>query len=49
MVNALKDKGLLVVGAGENVIRILPPLNITKNDILKATSILQSTLLELQY
>ena len=33
MVSALKDQGLLLVSAGENVMRILPPLIISEENI----------------
>ncbi len=33
IVAAMRDKGLLVVGAGNNVIRVLPPLVVTHEDI----------------
>lgn len=36
------DKGLLLVGAGSNVIRFVPPLVVTKEDIDEAMSILES-------
>jgi acetylornithine/N-succinyldiaminopimelate aminotransferase len=41
MVNKLKDYGLLLVGAGENVIRILPPLIIEEKNIFEAVEILK--------
>jgi acetylornithine/N-succinyldiaminopimelate aminotransferase len=40
----LKDAGLLVVAAGENVLRILPPLIITKEHIDEAIGIFRLTL-----
>lgn len=33
LVAALKERGMLVVGAGDNVVRLLPPLNVTPEDI----------------
>ncbi len=33
LVNALRDEKLLSVGAGENTLRLLPPLNVTRQDI----------------
>ena len=33
IVEALRDEYLLSVGAGENTIRLVPPLNVTKNEI----------------
>jgi len=44
MVDQLKDNGLLLVGAGENVIRILPPLIINEENILEAVKILEAFL-----
>jgi acetylornithine/N-succinyldiaminopimelate aminotransferase len=32
-VNYLRTKGLLTVAAGDNVMRVLPPLNITEENI----------------
>jgi acetylornithine/N-succinyldiaminopimelate aminotransferase len=44
MVNSLKDEGLLLVAAGENVMRILPPLIIEEQQIAEAIKILETTL-----
>ncbi|MBL4784795.1 MAG: aspartate aminotransferase family protein [Cohaesibacteraceae bacterium] len=38
LVDALRDAGLLVVGAGEDVARLLPPLIINDEDIAEAVS-----------
>ena len=35
-INALYGEGLLTVGAGDNVIRILPPLIITETEVREA-------------
>lgn len=43
---AMIDKGLLALSAGTNVIRLLPPLTITKEEIDRAVSIIQETLKE---
>ena len=32
-VNWLRDEGILLVAAGDNVVRVLPPLNITEDTI----------------
>jgi 4-aminobutyrate aminotransferase len=40
-------KGLLLLGCGENSVRFIPPLNVTKSDIDKALSILDETLKKL--
>jgi acetylornithine/N-succinyldiaminopimelate aminotransferase len=42
------EKGLLLVGAGQNVIRVLPPLNVSKSDIDAMLVILEDSLKELQ-
>jgi acetylornithine/N-succinyldiaminopimelate aminotransferase len=44
LVNQLKDDGLLLVAAGENVMRILPPLIIEEEHIMEAISILENRL-----
>ncbi len=41
------EKGMLTVGAGEKVLRFVPPLIITKSDIDKGLAILKSALQEL--
>ena len=40
LVEKARDKGLIVLTAGTNVIRLLPPLNLTKEEIDKAEAIL---------
>ena len=44
--NLCFDKGLLVVTAGDNVVRLLPPLNVTKSEIDEALDILQKVISE---
>lgn len=44
---ALMKKGLLLIGAGNNVLRILPPLIVTAPDIAEAGRILDETLGEM--
>ncbi|MEA0555483.1 acetylornithine transaminase [Lysinibacillus irui] len=41
---AAEEKGLLLVGAGPNVIRLLPPLTVSKEEIDKAVAILKTIL-----
>lgn len=41
---SLRNKGLLVVSASNNVIRLLPPLNISKQEAEKAISIINEAL-----
>ena len=47
LIDALRKNGLLVVGASENVIRLLPPLNIKKTEIIEAIKILKKTCTDL--
>lgn len=44
---ALMKKGLLLIGAGNNVLRVLPPLIVTAPDIAEAGRILDETLGEM--
>ena len=39
----LRDNGLLAVGAGDNVLRLLPPLIVSENDIEEAIGIIKTT------
>ncbi|MGH6933992.1 MAG: aspartate aminotransferase family protein [Dongiaceae bacterium] len=41
MVNRLREEGLLTVGAGDNVVRILPPLIVEERHINEALAILE--------
>ena len=41
VVAALRDENLLTVGAGDNVLRILPPLNVTQEEIDTAIAALE--------
>ncbi|MBD8522515.1 acetylornithine transaminase [Lysinibacillus sp. FSL R7-0073] len=43
-ITAAEEKGLLLVGAGPNVIRLLPPLTVTKEEIDEAVAILKTIL-----
>lgn len=45
-VNACFNKGLLVVTAGTNVVRLLPPLNVSMEDMDKALEILEAVFSE---
>ncbi|WP_343560708.1 aspartate aminotransferase family protein [Kiloniella sp. b19] len=47
LVNTLRDKGLLTVGAGDNVVRILPPLVAGATEIDEALATLNSAAAEL--
>ena len=44
VITAAREKGLLVISAEHNVLRMLPPLIITKEDVDKAISIIDSSL-----
>ena len=43
-----REKGLLLVGAAENTIRLLPPLNTSEDEINKAFNALNEVILELK-
>jgi acetylornithine/N-succinyldiaminopimelate aminotransferase len=47
VVDRLRDAGLLTVGAGDNVVRLLPPLIITETQVDEAIAILDKVLPEL--
>lgn len=47
LIGALRENGLLTVAAGDNVVRLLPPLTITEDEIGLALSILSDTLIQL--
>jgi acetylornithine/N-succinyldiaminopimelate aminotransferase len=42
-VNAARDNGLILVAAGENVVRLLPPLNVTRDQAREAVAMLEKT------
>lgn len=44
VITAAREKGLFVISAAGNVLRLLPPLTITKNDVDKAVEILDECL-----
>lgn len=46
LVSNLIDKGLLALSAGEHVLRLLPPLTVTKAELAEAISFIQATLEE---
>jgi len=47
LVNAMRQKGVLVPPAGENVMRMLPPLTIDENHLDEAISTLENVCREL--
>ena len=46
--NVARNKGLLLVGAAENTIRLLPPLNTSKEEVDKAFDILKNVIIEMK-
>jgi acetylornithine/N-succinyldiaminopimelate aminotransferase len=44
LVAAFRDKGLLTVGAGDNVVRLLPPLIVSEDDMRRARDKMVSAL-----
>ena len=46
--NIAREKSLLLVGAAENTIRLLPPLNTSKEEVDNAFDILNDIVLELK-
>ena len=42
-IDKLRNNGLIVIGASENVVRILPPLNVATNEINLAIKIIEKT------
>ena len=46
--NIAREKGLLLVGAAENTIRLLPPLNTSKEEVNHAFDVLNDIVLELK-
>lgn len=47
-VTAARENGLLLVPAGDNVVRLLPPLIITEEHVEEATAILEATIKEFE-
>ena len=45
VLSSLRSKGLIVLPAGESVIRLLPPLNITKEEIDQALGLIEEQLI----
>ena len=43
VIEKLITNGLLIIGASENVIRILPPLNVKRKDLKIALKIIEKT------
>ena len=47
IVEAARQKGLIILTAGENVIRLLPPLTISREEIQQGIAILKEVFSEL--
>ncbi|MGZ5939011.1 MAG: aminotransferase class III-fold pyridoxal phosphate-dependent enzyme, partial [Rhizomicrobium sp.] len=47
-VAAARKHGLLIVGAGENVVRLLPPLIVTEDQVREAVKLLSDTAAEFE-
>ena len=47
LANKLYENGVLTVNAADNVIRILPPLNITMTEIKKVISLFEKSIKEI--
>jgi len=48
VIQACFEKGLLILGCGENVIRLVPPLIITQNEADTALTILEEVLKKIE-
>lgn len=46
LLKELRDNGLLALPAGENVLRLLPPLNVTEEQIKEAVNIIKTVLIQ---
>lgn len=44
IVEKLRTNGLLVLGAGEKVLRILPPLTVAKTELEQASQMIQEVI-----
>lgn len=49
VIDALRERGLLSVGAGDNVVRILPPLIVTEEHVREAIGIINDACLSLSH
>lgn len=47
LVEAARQKGMIILTAGENVIRLLPPLTISREEIQQGIAILKEVFSEL--
>lgn len=49
LIDALRERGLLAIGAGDNVVRILPPLIITEEHVREAIGVINDACLSLSH
>ena len=49
LIDAMRERGLLAIGAGDNVVRILPPLIISEDHVREAIGILNDACLSLTH
>lgn len=49
LIDSLRERGMLAIGAGDNVVRILPPLIIDESHVREATAILDDACLSLSH
>jgi acetylornithine/N-succinyldiaminopimelate aminotransferase len=49
LIDAMRERGLLAIGAGDNVVRILPPLIINEDHVREAIGILNDACLSLTH
>jgi acetylornithine/N-succinyldiaminopimelate aminotransferase len=49
LIEALRERGLLTISAGDNVVRILPPLIITEEHVREAIGIINDACLSLSH
>jgi acetylornithine/N-succinyldiaminopimelate aminotransferase len=49
LIDALRERGMLAIGAGDNVVRILPPLIIDEAHVREAIGILNDACLSLSH
>jgi acetylornithine/N-succinyldiaminopimelate aminotransferase len=44
LISACMERGLLLVGAGTHIIRFVPPLTVTSEDVAEAVNILDESM-----
>ena len=48
LVTQLRENGLIAVGAARNTLRLLPPLTVKNDELLRALDILKSGLVQIK-